>query len=65
VGTTSDLRNMLMVDLWRLSNSGAIAPARCQRFGSEVRAMTFSAQLYFFVSGTLEVRIVLSPHSCS
>jgi len=32
--TTSDSRDMLMTDFWRLSNGGAIAPAGCRRFGS-------------------------------
>ena len=52
VGATSDSRNMLMVDFRPLSNGGAMAPAGCRRFGSEVCAMTVSAQLHFFGSGT-------------
>jgi len=61
----SDLRDMLMVDYWRLSNGGAMAPAGCRRFGSEVRAMTVSARLRFFGGGTLVVHIVLSRHAWS
>jgi len=58
--TTSDLHDMLMTDFWRLSNGGVITPAGCHRFGSKVRVMTVPAQLRFFGSGTLVVRIVLS-----
>jgi len=55
----SNSHNMLMVDFWRLSNGGAKALAGFRRFGSEVRAMTVSAQLRFFGSGTLVVHIVI------
>ena len=58
--TTSDSRDMLMTDFWRLSNGGAIAPAGCRRFGSGARAITVSARLRFFGGGTLVVRIVWS-----
>jgi len=55
---TSDLRDMLMVDFWCLSNGGAMALTGCHRFGSGVRAMTILARLHFFASGTLVVHIV-------
>ena len=47
-----------MVDIWGWSDGGARDPAGCRRFGSEVRAKTISAQVRFFGSGTLLVRIV-------
>jgi len=56
----SDSHNMLMVDFWRLSNGGAMAPAGCRRYASEVCEITVSGQLHFFGSVTLVVRIVLS-----
>jgi hypothetical protein len=56
----SDSCDMLMVDFCRLSNGGAMAPAGCRRFGSEVQAMTVSAWLCFFGGETLVVLIVLS-----
>jgi len=54
-GTTSDLRNMFLIDFWCLSNGGAVAPAGSHRFGSKVRAMTVSSGLHFLGRGTLEV----------
>jgi len=65
VGTSSDSSNVLMVDFSRLSNGGAMDPAGCRRFGSEVCAMTVSAWLCFFGTGTLVVRIVLSQQAWS
>jgi len=64
-GTMSDLRNMLMVNFWRLSNGGAMAPAGCHRFGSEVRVMTVSARFRFFGRGTSVVHIILSRRAWS
>jgi len=64
-GKTSDSRNMLMVDVWHLSNGGTMAQAGCRRCGSEVHAMTVSAWLHSFSSGTLVVCIVLSRHAWS
>jgi len=61
----SDLRDMLMVDFWRLGNGGDMAGAGCRRFGSEVRAMTVSVRLRFFGGGTLVVHIVISRHTWS
>jgi len=61
--TKSVLRDMLMVDIWCLSNGGAMARTGCRRFGSEARAMTLSAWLRSFGSGTLVVYIVLSLHA--
>ena len=49
-----------MADFCRLSNGGAMAPT-----GSGVRAMTVSARLRFFGSGTLVVHIVLSRRAWS
>jgi hypothetical protein len=56
----SDSCDMLLVDVWQLSNVGATAPAGCPRFGRDVRAITVSARIRFFYAGTLVVRIVLS-----
>jgi hypothetical protein len=42
-----------MVDFWRVSNGGAMAPVGCRRFGSDGRAMTVSAWFRFFGSGPL------------
>jgi len=58
----SDSCNMLTVDFWRLSSGGAMALAGCRRFGREVRAMTVSAQLRVFGSGTLVIHNVLLRH---
>jgi len=51
----SDSHYMLLVDFWCLSNGGAMAPAGCCRFGSEVGAMTVLARFCFFGSGTLVI----------
>jgi len=56
----SDSGDMLMVDFWRLSNGGEMAPAGCRSFESYVHAMKISVRLRFFGSGTLPTRIVLS-----
>jgi len=63
--TTSDSRDMLMADLWRLSNGGTMAANECRRFGSRVQAMTVSARLPCFGSGTLVVRNVSSRRAWS
>jgi len=63
--TMSDSRNMLMDDFWHLSNRGAMAPAGCRRFGSEVWAMAVSARLHFYSSGTLVVCLVSSRRAWS
>jgi len=62
---TSELRHMLMVDIWLLSNGGTMAPTECHRFGSGVWAMTVSAWLHCFGSRTLVVRIVILWHTRS
>ena len=55
-GAQSDLDNLLRRDeFWRLSSGGAIAADRFQGFGSGGRAMTVSAWLHFFGSGTFVV----------
>ena len=60
-GARSDSDNLLRRnDFWRLSSGGAIAPAGFQEFGSRGRAMTVSAPLRFFHSGTCVVRNDLS-----
>jgi len=56
---------MLMADFGRLINGDAMALMGCRTFGSGVWAMTVSAQLHFFGSGTLVVRIVLSQRAWS
>jgi len=58
--TTSDSRDVLMVEFWHFSNDGSIALTACRRFGSGVRAMTVSAQLHLFRSGTIVIRMILS-----
>jgi len=63
--TTSDSRDMLMTDFWRLNNGGAITQAGCCRFGSGALPMTVSARLCFFGGCTLVVRIVLSRRAWS
>ena len=63
--TTSESRDMLMVDFWCLSNGGAMAPTACHRFGSGVQAMSVSAQLRFYGRATCVVCIVLLRHAWS
>jgi len=63
--TTSGLRDMLIADFWSLSNGGAQAPTGYRRFGCGLGAITGSAWLHFFGSGTLVVRVVLLQHAWS
>jgi hypothetical protein len=61
----SDSRDLLMLHSWHLSNGGAMTLARCRRFGCVVRAMTVSAGLRYFGSGTHVVHIGLSQNAWS
>jgi hypothetical protein len=54
----SDSHNRLMVDFCHLRNGGVMVPAGSRRCGSEVHAMTVSAQFRFFGCWTLVVRII-------
>ena len=60
-GAWSDSDNLLRRDdFWHLSSGGASATGRFRKFGSGGRAMTVSARLPFFSSGTLVLRNHLS-----
>jgi len=60
-GAWSDSENLLRRDEFsHLSSGGAIATGTFREFGSGGRAMTVSAQLHFFGSGTLVMRNDLS-----